>query len=341
MMSRRASPSARTTRTAPTAPCVPVDRDGAAVPRSVPPDAGPVTGNGSCTSVEGGSERSTGSPNGPLAPGAGPRGRRRGVRPRAPRAAARRRVLGHRGVPDGGARPRHRPPDRLPDLRPAGLARRRSLFQPFGDEAFRMNLLSAVASASPPRVTVDLVRAPDRARSPSASPPASPSPSRRSPGRSARTPTRTSSTWRWSRSCSACSSAGTTGSAATTGVADRRPARGPLAGRLGGRLRARDGQPLADAPPGRPGRPLRAGGRAGHPAAAAPDPRLRGRAGRDRRARLSRAAAPGRPLPGAARLRPPGDVGRASGTWCSRSSSGAACRTPSAISAARWRRSST
>ena len=29
MMRRRASPSARTIRTAPTAPCVPVDRDGA------------------------------------------------------------------------------------------------------------------------------------------------------------------------------------------------------------------------------------------------------------------------------------------------------------------------
>ena len=65
MMSRRARPSARTIRTAPTAPCVPVDRDGAPVPRSGPPDAGPVTGNGSCTSVEGGSERSTGSPRGP------------------------------------------------------------------------------------------------------------------------------------------------------------------------------------------------------------------------------------------------------------------------------------
>ena len=62
MMRRRARPSARTTRTAPTAPCVPVGRVGAPVPRSVPPDAGPVTGNGSCTSVEGGSERSTGSP---------------------------------------------------------------------------------------------------------------------------------------------------------------------------------------------------------------------------------------------------------------------------------------
>ena len=65
MMRRRASPSARTIRTAPTAPCVPVDRDGAPVPRSDPPDAGPVTGNGSCTSVEGGSERSTGPPDGP------------------------------------------------------------------------------------------------------------------------------------------------------------------------------------------------------------------------------------------------------------------------------------
>ena len=65
MMSRRARPSARTNRTAPTAPCVPVDRDGAPVPRSIPTEAGPVTGNGSCTSVEGGSERSTGSPGGP------------------------------------------------------------------------------------------------------------------------------------------------------------------------------------------------------------------------------------------------------------------------------------
>ena len=65
MMSRRARPSARTTRTAPTAPCVPVTRDGARVPRSVPRAAGPVTGNGSCTSVEGGPERSTGSPGGP------------------------------------------------------------------------------------------------------------------------------------------------------------------------------------------------------------------------------------------------------------------------------------
>ena len=64
-MSRRARPSARTTRTAPTAPCVPVTRDGARVPRSVPRAAGPVTGNGSCTSVEGGPERSTGSPGGP------------------------------------------------------------------------------------------------------------------------------------------------------------------------------------------------------------------------------------------------------------------------------------
>ena len=43
-MRRRASPSARTIRIAPTAPCVPVDRDGAPVPRSDPPDAGPVTG---------------------------------------------------------------------------------------------------------------------------------------------------------------------------------------------------------------------------------------------------------------------------------------------------------
>ena len=65
MMSRRARPSARTNKTAPTAPCVPVDRDGAPVPRSIPTEAGPVTGNGSCTSVEGGSERSTGSPGGP------------------------------------------------------------------------------------------------------------------------------------------------------------------------------------------------------------------------------------------------------------------------------------
>ena len=65
MMSRRTRPSARTTRTAPTAPCVPVARDGARVPRSVPAEAGPVTGMGSCTSVEGGSERSTGSPDGP------------------------------------------------------------------------------------------------------------------------------------------------------------------------------------------------------------------------------------------------------------------------------------
>ena len=39
-MSRRTRPSARTTRTAPTAPCVPVSRDGARVPRSVPPDRG-------------------------------------------------------------------------------------------------------------------------------------------------------------------------------------------------------------------------------------------------------------------------------------------------------------
>ena len=66
MMRRRTRPSARTTRTAPTAPCVPVSRVGARVPRSVPPMAGPVTGNGSCTSVEGGSERSTGSPEGPI-----------------------------------------------------------------------------------------------------------------------------------------------------------------------------------------------------------------------------------------------------------------------------------
>ena len=67
-MRRRARPSARTIRIAPTAPCVPVDRDGAPVPRSYPPDAGPVTGNGSCTSVEGGSERSTGSPGRPGRP---------------------------------------------------------------------------------------------------------------------------------------------------------------------------------------------------------------------------------------------------------------------------------
>ena len=43
-MSRRASPRARTIRIAPTVPCVPVDRGGAPVPRSYPPDAGPVTG---------------------------------------------------------------------------------------------------------------------------------------------------------------------------------------------------------------------------------------------------------------------------------------------------------
>ena len=68
MMSRRASPSARTTRIAPTAPCVPVGRDRRVLCLgSVPPDAGPVTGSGSCTSVEGGSERSTGSLAGPAA----------------------------------------------------------------------------------------------------------------------------------------------------------------------------------------------------------------------------------------------------------------------------------
>ena len=62
-MNRRASPRARTIRTAPTVPCIPVDRGGAPVPRSYAPGSGPVTGEiGSCTSVEGGSERSTGSP---------------------------------------------------------------------------------------------------------------------------------------------------------------------------------------------------------------------------------------------------------------------------------------
>ena len=86
MMSRRTRPSASTTRTAPTAPCVPVARDGARVPRSVPAEAGPVTGMGSCASVEGGSERSTGSADGLQRaldaarldiPGAGPLARRR------------------------------------------------------------------------------------------------------------------------------------------------------------------------------------------------------------------------------------------------------------------------
>src|SRR5262245_35309067 len=44
MMSRRASPSARTIRTAPTAPCIPVACAGAPVPRAVPPAAGAVAG---------------------------------------------------------------------------------------------------------------------------------------------------------------------------------------------------------------------------------------------------------------------------------------------------------
>ena len=43
-MRRRASPSARTIRIAPTVPCVPVDRVGVPVPRSYPPETGPVTG---------------------------------------------------------------------------------------------------------------------------------------------------------------------------------------------------------------------------------------------------------------------------------------------------------
>ena len=83
-MSRRARPSARTTRTAPTAPCVPVTRDGARVPRSVPRVAGPVTGERLLHERGRWSERSTGSA------GRTPttvRGRRT-TRPRASRGVA-------------------------------------------------------------------------------------------------------------------------------------------------------------------------------------------------------------------------------------------------------------
>ena len=62
MMSRRARPSARTTGPRRRLPASRSTATALVVPRSVPPEAGPVTGNGSCTSVEGGSERSTGSP---------------------------------------------------------------------------------------------------------------------------------------------------------------------------------------------------------------------------------------------------------------------------------------
>ena len=64
-MRRRASPSARTTRTAPTAPASRSPATALVCLARSRRVAGPVTGNGSCTSVEGGPERSTGSPGGP------------------------------------------------------------------------------------------------------------------------------------------------------------------------------------------------------------------------------------------------------------------------------------
>ena len=81
-MSRRARPSARTTRTAPTAPCVPVSprRRSLCLARSRR-SRGQSPGIGSCTSVEGGSERSTGSPGGPHSRPSGPRSRRPARRP--------------------------------------------------------------------------------------------------------------------------------------------------------------------------------------------------------------------------------------------------------------------
>ena len=70
-----------------------------------------------------------------------------------------RRLLGHRRVPDGPAGPGHGPPDRLPDVRPARLARRRSLLAPLGEPAFRMNLpVGDPRRRRPPALTVDLVR---------------------------------------------------------------------------------------------------------------------------------------------------------------------------------------
>ena len=148
-MRRRTRPSARTTRTAPTAPWVPVSRDGARVPRSVPPMAGPVTGNGSCTSVEGGSERSTGSLDGPPAPAPAVVV---GSSPSRPRALA---LLPGVAYWDTGELQAVAP--LMGTAHPTGFPTYVLLgwlasvvLQPFGEPAFRMNLLSACAWRSRP-----------------------------------------------------------------------------------------------------------------------------------------------------------------------------------------------
>ena len=304
MMRRRASPSARTITTAPTAPRIPVDDDGVRVPRSVPPDAGRVTGNGSCTSVEGGSERSTGSPDEPLGPAAGHRRGGGRVRGRPARPAARRRVLGHRGVPDRRTDHGHGSSDGLPDVRAAGLAR----------------------LGRPPAV-----RRPGVPDEPVVG--HLPGGRRRGHGRSRPGPDRLGRAGDGGRARArphadrlghrhACRGArpapraagGPAPTARRLGGPCPRPSsarsRRPLPGRRVGRLRVVGRQSLADAPAGRARRPVRARRGPRHLAPAPARPHVRGRAGDHARRRLPGAAAAGRPVPGRAGLRTAGHVGR-------------------------------
>ena len=139
MMRRRARPSARTTRTAPTAPCIPVSRDApeclarSRQMRGQSPGTAPARAWKVDLSVAQGRprtpRRTSGGTGCGVVPGPwpGPGWRRAARRPGRIRggldgAAAGCRVLGHGRAPGGRPAARDRPSDGIPHVRPSRLA---------------------------------------------------------------------------------------------------------------------------------------------------------------------------------------------------------------------------
>ena len=237
--------------------------------------------------------------------------RPRGVRGGLDRAAARPRLLGHRRAPGRGAADGHRPPDRVPDLRAARLARlgRPPAVRRAGlpDEPVLGDLRGGRGRrdrrSRPQADRLDHPRdrrrdrhGPDPGRLGDRDPRRGPFAPPGAPRDPALAPRHLGRARRRDRP-------------PKRGGGDRRPRR-PLPRRGGDRLRAGRRQPLADAAPGDPGRAVRARGRSADLAPRPAGPRLRRGAGAHGHPRLPRAAAACRAVPGRARLRHAEHLGR-------------------------------
>ena len=219
-----------------------------------------------------------------------------------------------------GTRPSSRPsrrcwarPTRRASPRTCSLAGwRTSLLTPFGEPALRMNLFAALCVAVAAAVTVDLVRALTRSALLGVMAGARPGPHRRSSGTSARTPRPTRSTSR-----------GGDPASPARGLGGRRRDRTSVAAAVVFGLAA--GEPFADAVARPADRPVRPGGRPGHPApAAASSPACTAAAVLTVALVYLELPAARRPLPRRRWSTAARTPGTGSGTSRSRSSSGAA-----------------